>query len=218
MQNRILTRWSPAWSSAVMFLCCAGFDVGSAAATGSDTTPSSTDPRRDMIAALDAPGPAPSLGDQANVFGRLVGTWKIEYAFLSKDGTTSRSSGDFSVGWVMEGRVVQCLFTIDPSADRKEKYIGSSLNYFDAKSQTWRMVYVDPENDAVIRVTGGAAGNDRIVLLTPDTDGKVNRWSFDDIRPDSFVYRDEVSHDGGKTWRLQEEDHMTRREAAAPGQ
>jgi hypothetical protein len=216
MQNRALTRWSPVWSSAVMLLCCASLDVGSAAATGSGTA--STDPRRDMIAALEAVGPAPSLGDQANVFGRLVGTWRIDYAFLSKDGTTSRSSGDFSVGWVMEGRVVQCLFTIDPSADRKEKYIGSSLNYFDAKSQTWRMVYVDPENDAVIRVTGGAAGNDRIVLLTQEAEGKVTRWSFNDIRPDSFVYRDEVSHDGGKTWRLQEEDHMTRRGAAPPGQ
>ena len=47
-----------------------------------------------------------------------------------------------------------------------------------------------------------------------DTDGSEMRWSFNDIRPDSFVWRGEVSHDGGKTWWLQEEHHMKRRASA----
>jgi hypothetical protein len=186
--------------SSVVFLSCASLGGVAVAA----------DPRFDMITELQAAGPQPSLGDQANVFGRLVGTWEIRYAFLSKDGATTQATGTFSAGWVMDGRVMQCLYTIDPSAARKEKFIGTSLSYFDAKSQTWRLFFIDPENDTVIRVTGGAV-NDRIVFLTQETDGKVYRWSFNDIRPDTFVYRDEISRDGGNTWTLREEDRMERR-------
>jgi len=38
-----------------------------------------TDPRLDMITALKAMGPHPSLDGQEKVFGRLVGTWDVEY-------------------------------------------------------------------------------------------------------------------------------------------
>ncbi len=193
--------------SVAVFLSYASLGVGGVAVAAA------TDPRLDMVAELQAAGAHPSLGDQANVFDRLVGAWEIGYAFISKDGATTQETGAFSAGWVMDGRVMQCLYTIDPSPTRKGKFIGTSLSYFDAKSQTWRLFFIDPENDAVIRVTGGAVGNDRIVLLTQETDGKIYRWSFNDIRPDAFVYRDEISRDGGSTWTLREEDHMKRRDA-----
>jgi hypothetical protein len=35
--------------------------------------------RLDMVTALEAVGPHPSLGDQAKVFGRFVGTWDVKY-------------------------------------------------------------------------------------------------------------------------------------------
>ena len=203
MQNHRFKLRQATRLSVAMFLACAGFGSMAAAAT--------TDPRLDMVAELQAAGPHPSLGDHANVFSRLVGAWQIKYAFLSNDGATTQATGAFSAGWVMDGHVMQCLYTIDPSATRKEKFIGTSLSYFDVKSQTWRLFFIDPENDAVIRVTGGAVGNDRIMFLTQETDGKTYRWSFNDIRPDTFVYRDEISRDGGNTWTLREEDHMKRR-------
>jgi hypothetical protein len=205
MQNHRFTLQQATRLSVAVFLSCASLDVGGVAVAAE------TDPRLDMVAELQAAGPQPSLGDQANVFSRLVGAWDIGYAFFSKDGATTLATGAFSAGWVMDGRVMQCLYTIDPSATRKEKFIGTSLSYFDVKSQTWRLFFIDPENDAVIRVTGGAVGNDRIMFLTQETDGKTYRWSFNDIRPDAFVYRDEISRDGGNTWTLREEDHMKRR-------
>jgi hypothetical protein len=51
------------------------------------------------------------------------------------------------------------------------------------------------------------------VLETPDLGRKQTRWSFNDIRPDSFVWRDEASNDDGKTWKLQAEYQMKRRRA-----
>lgn len=167
-------------------------------------------PNYDMVGALQAAGPHPSLGDGAGVFARFVGTWDGEYTEFSKDGKTTRSSGEWTFGWVMDGRVMQDLFIIHPSAARNDRYMGTTLRYFDPKSKTWGVTFIDPENNAVETLTGGAAGDDRIVLLSHDADGKQRRWSFVDIRPDSWVFRDEASRDGGKTWRLVEEDHMTR--------
>jgi hypothetical protein len=198
------------------FLLWAGLGIRDAAATARNAP--ATDPRLDMVTALQALGPHPSLGDQAKVFGRFVGTWDAEYTEFSRDGKASQSSGEVIVGWVMEGRAIQDLFIIYPSAAHKERFIGTTFRYFDPISGTWRVTFIDPENDSVARFTGGAEGDDRIVLHSQDTDGKEARWSFNDIRPDSFVFRDEASRDGGKTWRLREEDHMKRRRAAPPAQ
>jgi hypothetical protein len=54
-------------------------------------------------------------------------------------------------------------------------------------------------------------GNDRYVLETPDLGSKQTRWSFYDIRRDSFAVRGEASNDDGKTWKLESEYKMQRR-------
>jgi len=69
----------------------------------------------------------------------------------------------------------------------------------------------DPEHAAALNFTGGAVGGERFVLETQEIDSKETRWSFNDIRPDSFIWRDEQSSDGGKTWQLKSEYHMRRR-------
>jgi hypothetical protein len=116
----------------------------------------------------------------------------------------------------MDGRAIQDLWIVYPSGGRKDREVYTDLRYFDPKSRTWPATFIDPENVSVARFTGGAVGDDRIMLDTQDFDGKETRWSFNDIRPDSFVFRDEASSDGGKTWRLQADYHMKRRGAAAP--
>jgi hypothetical protein len=172
------------------------------------------DPGRGMVFALEAAGPHPSLGDQAPVFGRLVGAWDVDYADISKDGAVTRHTGQLLVGWVMDGRAIQDVWIVDPSGSRTEREVYSDVRYFDANTRTWSSAFIDPVHAAVIRFTPGAADGDRIVFNTSDIGGGQTRWSFSDIGPESFVFRDETSSDGGKTWRLRGEDHMTRRTAA----
>jgi hypothetical protein len=117
----------------------------------------------------------------------------------------------------MDGRAIQDPWIVYPSGTRKDREVYTDLRYFDPKSGTWPATFIDPENVSVARFTGGAVGDDRIVLDSQDFDGKETRWSLNDIRSDSFVWREEESSDGGKTWRLQAEDHMKRRGAAPPG-
>jgi len=216
MKKSTFTRWLAMGLLASALVSWAGLSMRVAAAAGKTGNRLATDPRLDLVTALQAIGPHPSLGDQAKVFGRFVGTWDGEYTEFSKDGKSTRSSGEWIFGWVMDGRAIQDLFIIYPSAAHQDGFIGTTLRYFDPKSGTWSVTFVDPENGAVQTLTGGAVGEDRIVILSQDMDGKESRWSFDDIRPDSWIFRDEASGDGGKTWRLREEDHMKRRSAAPP--
>jgi len=58
---------------AVTLVLACGPCAGATGANPMQTT--SPDLRRDMITALPAAGPHPSLGDQARVFDRFVGTW-----------------------------------------------------------------------------------------------------------------------------------------------
>jgi hypothetical protein len=175
---------------------------------------SAADPLPNLGTALEATSPNPSLGVQPQVLSRLVGTWDVEYTDFAKDGKSIHRTGEFVVGWVLDGRALQDLWIVNPSGKRKDREVYTTLHYFDPKSRTWRATFVDPEHGSIARFTGGPVGNDRFVLETPDLGNQTNRWSFNDIRSDSFVYRDESSSDGGKSWRLQSEYQMKRRGAA----
>ncbi len=195
-------------------LSCAGLTMSCATAPGNTAGAPAAAPHS-MVTALEAAGPHPSLGAQAPVFGRFVGSWDCEYNEYSKDGKVSRSTGEETFGWVMEGRAIQDVVVIYPSAAHKNGFIGTFFRFFDPKSGTWRVTFIDPEDDAIERFSGGAEGDDRIVLHRDEGNGRETRWSYVDIHPDSFIFRDEESRDGGQTWWLREEDRMTRRSTAA---
>jgi hypothetical protein len=199
------TRWllASVLSSSVSFGSCfpASAEVAPAPAA---------EPRLNMARALEATGPNSSLGDQAKVLSRLVGTWHVEYTDYMKDGTTLHRTGEFMVGWIMDGRALQDLWIVDPWGKHKDREVYTEVHYFDAKSRTWHATFVDPQDGSVARFTASEVGNDRFVLETKEIDNGETRWSFNDIRPDSFIWRDEGSSDGGKTWKLRSEYHMKR--------
>jgi hypothetical protein len=168
-----------------------------------------------MIKALPAAGPHPSLGDEATTFGQFVGTWDADYALIAPDGKITHTRGQVIVGWVLDGLALQDLFIGYPTAPGKERFIGTTLRYYDKASSKWKITFIAPQFNYVRRLAGGRVGADRIVLFGQDDDGTLLRWSFNDIRPNAFTWRGENSRDGGKTWKMDEEHHMTRRIAAS---
>lgn len=134
----------------------------------------------------------------------------VEYADFLKDGTTLHRTGKFMAGWIMDGRAVQDLWIVDPWGKHKEREVYTDVDYFDAKSRAWHAIFVDPQDGSVDRFTASEVENNCLVLETKDLGSGETRWSFNDIRPDSFVWRDEGSSDGGKTWKLRSEYHMRR--------
>ncbi len=171
------------------------------------------DAARDLFAVLPAPGPHPSLGHHADLFGRFVGTWDADYAFINADGSVRRQRGEVLFGWVMDGYAIQDIFLSYPdSAGGARKMVGG-LRYVDPRTDRWTVMFVAPFFTAAIQMEGGAEG-ERIVLRGRDPAGVELRWSFNDIAADSFVWRGETSHDGGRTWRMDEEHHLRRRAPA----
>jgi hypothetical protein len=174
-----------------------------------------SDPRLDMITALRAMGPYPGLGDQAALFDRLIGTWDVEYTDFSTNGKITHRSGQFIVGWIMDGRVLQDFWIVDPSGTRRDREVYTDLRYYDPKSGTWPSTFIDPEHTSAARFTGRPSGVDRMEFDTQDFGGAYTRWSINDLGPSSFVWREEESLDSGKTWRVTAEHHMKRHTASA---
>jgi len=207
----IFMRWFLVWFLAALILLYISLGFRVAAATGKAGSTSAPDPRFAMSTALRATGPHPSLADHASVLSRLVGTWDVEYMDISQDGKAIHRSGELLVGWVMDGRAIEDLWIVYPSGAGKEREVYADVRYFDPKCGTWPAIFIDPQIASVATFTGGAVGDDRIVLDSQDlVAGQTRRWSFNDIRYDSLVFRDDASTDGGKSWRLKSEYHMKR--------
>lgn len=201
--------------SATLVLWCALWNAGAHTWAAPSPNASSPDPRREMIAALAAPAPHPSLGAEARTFDRFVGTWDCDFSFHAEDGSVRHSAGELLFGWVIDGRALQDVWIGYPKEPGGERFIGTSVRFFDAKSRTWRVVFVAPAF-GMLTVQGGVEG-DRIVLRGQDVDGGQLRWSFNDIEDDSFTWRGEKSRDGGKTWRIEEQHRMKRRSSGRAG-
>jgi len=195
---------------ASIMLGCGALLAAQMKAQESTQSAPTSDPRRDMIKALGASSPHPSLGEEARVFDRLVGTWDCDYGFFLDDGSVRHKKGELLLGWILDGRAVQDIFVTYPTDGEKERRIGTTVRFFDTALKKWRVVFVGPQFNYLVTVQGGLEG-DRIVLRGVDSDGSPIRWSFNDIKSDSFLWRGEKSRDGGKTWKVEEEHHMTRR-------
>ncbi len=166
--------------------------------------------REAMIKVLASASPNPSLGEEAQTFDRLVGTWDADFSFHRKDGTIYHKKGELHFGWVMDGHAIQDLWIGYPAGEQKERSIGTTFRFFDTKLKRWRIVFINPLANYVVMTEGGREG-DRIVLRGTDVDGLPIRWTFSEITPQSFHWQGEKSFDGGKTWQLEEDHHMRRR-------
>jgi hypothetical protein len=169
---------------------------------------SASNSRTAMISALRASGPHSNLAAQAQLFDRFVGSWDLDCVFYGADGKVTRFSGQWIFGWVLDGHVLQDVLIESRGLERRA--LGSTIRFYDAKSEQWRVVWIPPSSGNVIALKGGALG-DRIVLEGLDVDGARLRWSFNDIHADSFLWRGETSADGGRTWRVEQEMRLKRR-------
>jgi len=167
---------------------------------------------RELTAALIGAGPHAALGEYAKVFDRVTGAWDCDYVHFTEDSAVvERYSGNVTFGWVLDGWAVQDVWAWNaPEGEATRRVAGTTIRFLDRETGIWTVYWFMPEKAIVITLKGGAVG-DRIVLEDDGADGLRRRWSFNEIRPESFVWRGERSADGGKTWWLQAEYHMRRR-------
>jgi uncharacterized protein len=157
--------------------------------------------RMSLIESLIA-RPNPELA----LFGQFVGDWDMDIEFYDEDGETIyRGLGLWSFGWVLDGHAIQDVFSYPTDGGRG---IGTTLRTYSRDRGEWQIVYLGAVSGVTAILHGGREG-DNIVLRGTDEDGH-NRWTFSDIRADSFTWTGEISRNG-TTYRVNHRMTGTRR-------
>ncbi|WP_426662189.1 hypothetical protein [Rhodanobacter aciditrophus] len=174
-------------------------------------------PNTPFLDALRADGPDPRLADALQLYGRFVGSWDAAIVDHGADGHMLHSTAEWHFGWVLQGLAIQDVWIAPtrgtPQASLPSGYLyryGSTLRLYEPARQQWRITWADPSLGLYVTQIGRAQGDD-IVQEGRAADGVPMRWSFREIRPDSFRWLGEVSDDDGASWRLRLEMRARRR-------
>jgi hypothetical protein len=156
---------------------------------------------------LVAGGPHPSLGAHGETYGRLIGSWLGQVDNHMLDRPAPSASVEVHFAWVLAGRAVQDVWITPAGADRKANagatldWYGTTLRVFDPTSEAWRTVWTDPVSQLRIELVGRRQGADIVQLGTRG--GRPIRWTFSDVRPESFSWQGHILNPDGKTWELE---------------
>lgn len=148
-----------------------------------------------LTPALIAEGPAADRTEKMGLYAFLVGDWEADAVLHLQEGNRKLRC-EIHAGWVLAGRAIQDVWII-PGL-----FHGTTLRLYDPKLDAWHIHWLDPVMQSYPRMIGRAVGAD-IVQEGRGEDGGLIRWSFRDIRADTFRWTAEISADGGASWRTQ---------------
>jgi len=150
-------------------------------------------------------GPAADRADKMGLYSWFIGAWEMNTTVFADDGRKLTGHGKICVGWTLEGRAIQDVWTI-PGI-----FYGTTLRIYDPAIDAWHIIWSDPVRQYYARQIGRPQGKDIVQLGKTDT-GVALRWSFTEITPNSFRWLGERSFDNQSTWQLQAE-YLVRRTA-----
>lgn len=179
------------------------------------SSPSPSQNTRDDLTGKLHSGPASAQVEELQQFGQFVGAWDIEWHGTDANGEPATMIGELHFGWVLDGRAIQDVWRVPVSgpapADLRPFY-GTTVRFYDPSIKRWRSTWIDPLNGRVRRFIGHANGTE--IVLEGLDDDPPERWSFRDITHDAFRWVGEVSDDGRRSWRLDEQMLIRRRAAS----
>ena len=163
-----------------------------------------------FTAVLHADGPASDRKEVLNLYGQFIGDWNTEIATYSPDGARHQGQGEIHFGWILQGRAIQDVWMIPRLRDRRAdspampvsgNFYGTTIRAYDPELNAWHIYWIDPVTNSYYQQIGRKQGADIVQEGTLPT-GEFTRWSFTEIKADSFHWKGEVSTDKGVTWHL----------------
>lgn len=169
-----------------------------------------------FLDALHATGPDPAHAEALALYGRFVGSWRVENIGYRPDGSTHSAIGEWHFGWVLQGRAIQDVWITPARGTDGDSlppgyrcHYGTTLRMYLPDLRCWRILWTDPATGFSVAQTAREEHGD-IVQLGTTAENVPARWSFREITRDSFHWVGENSHDDGKTWHLDFEMCATR--------
>src|SRR5260370_38721275 len=93
--------------------------------------------------ALLAEEPAPEHQDKLMLFGQFVGSWNFDGVEYRDDGSRRTDKGEIHFHWVLQGRAIQDVFLETERRDSDPKIYGSTVRFYDPRSDSWRGRLID---------------------------------------------------------------------------
>jgi len=162
------------------------------------------------LAVLHADGPAVERAEALNLYGQFIGDWDTDVVAYAPDGVRHRGEGEIHFGWILEGRAIQDVWMIPRRKDRRRgapvmpvtgNWYGTTIRVYDPALGAWRIFWIDPATNAYYQQIGRKLGDDIVQEGTTES-GALSRWSFTEIKADSFHWKGEASFDKGASWKL----------------
>ncbi len=169
-----------------------------------------------FIAALVSSGPSPELGDFAQMYMPFIGSWNVTAVDYAAEGALQKSKGEWHFAWVLEGRAIQDILICpgrdqrEPATSKANNRYGTTIRVFNVASLQWKITWFNPVSGFRNELTVCRCA-DRIEQSGQDDLGRLLRWCFSDIQPQSFYWCGEYSKDNGKSWTKQTEFFATRK-------
>lgn len=127
------------------------------------------------------------LPEEYNYFGKLVGSWKIDYI----DNSTSHAiKGEWHFSWVLEGMAIQDIIILP------DYECGTTLRVYNPGTHVWDIAYCF--TGKIIRLE--AKKENGIIVLT-DIENNRRKWVFAKIEENNFHWQDVTVKEDGE-WHI----------------
>ena len=142
---------------------------------------------RDFFEALKSERKNTALPEEFNYFGKLIGSWQIDYI----DNNNSHViKGEWHFSWVLEGMAIQDVIILP------DYEYGTTLRVYNPGTHAWDIAYCF--TGKIIRLE--ARKQDDMIVLTNIEDER-KKWVFAKIEDNNFHWQDVTVKDDGE-WHI----------------
>ena len=148
----------------------------------------------DFFEALTSKSKNTALPDEFNYFGKLIGSWAINYI----EGDNIAMKGKWYFSWVLEGMAMQDVIVLP------DYEYGTSLRIYNPDTHAWDVAY--GYTGKIIRLE--AKKQDDMIMLTFVNDDN-RKWVFTNIEDNRFHWENITVKDDGE-WYIHAEIYAER--------
>lgn len=137
-----------------------------------------------FVEALTSEGKHESLPEVSDYFGKLIGSWKIDYV---DNRDSSVMKGEWHFSWILKGMAIQDVIVL-PGFE-----YGTTLRVYNPGTCAWDIAYCYTGKIMRLEAT---RQEDKIVLTNLEDERR--KWVFVEIRDDYFHWQDVTVEEDGK--------------------